>query len=223
MSRDYYARWWDTAYDPSRHYVPYLDQVADAVGDRTDLLDLGCGDGLVLRSLAANGLRVGLDIVPSVDITRDAASLQVIGDGTRLPFRPASFDAVLALEVIEHVFEVHALLQSAHDVLREDGILVVTTPNIRQLPRPLSLLLRGRFPRTSEDPSIYDSGHIRYLTSRDLSDLLRDARFEPVVGYVTHEGKFRMLKRLLRLTLPSGIYGELFAPGLFAVAKKIVV
>jgi SAM-dependent methyltransferase len=93
------------------------------------ILDLGCGTGGVLQHLGAFGSAVGLDPAPEAAVYCRRRSLpMVVGSGLHLPFADASFDAVLALDVIEHVADDIALLQEARRVLRPGGVLVVTVP-----------------------------------------------------------------------------------------------
>jgi SAM-dependent methyltransferase len=96
---------------------------------RGRILDLGCGTGGVLQHLGVFGDAIGLDPAPEAALycrRRDVP--MVVGSGMDLPFASASFDAVLALDVIEHVPDDVALLREAHRVLRPGGVLVVTVP-----------------------------------------------------------------------------------------------
>jgi 2-polyprenyl-6-hydroxyphenyl methylase/3-demethylubiquinone-9 3-methyltransferase len=100
------------------------------------VLDLGCGQGRFGRQLAARGARVvGLD--PSSAMLRRGPSglPRVLGSARRLPFAEGSFDAVVAIEVFEHVPA--ALLPRALDearrVLRPGGRLAVIDKNAGSL------------------------------------------------------------------------------------------
>lgn len=82
-----------------------LRGVLNALGSVAGLrvLDLGCGKGRFARRLQERGARVvGIDL--SSAMLAEAAGLnRVRGSARRLPFRSASFDAVLAVEVFEHL------------------------------------------------------------------------------------------------------------------------
>lgn len=101
-------------------------------------LDVGCGAGLVAEPLARMGAEVsGLDAGAEViDIARAHSQAQ----GLRIDYsvgelaayaaeRPASFDLVTCLEVVEHVNGVDAFLQSLAALLKPGGLLVFSTPN----------------------------------------------------------------------------------------------
>ncbi len=93
------------------------------------VLDLGCGKGRFSSRLADSGARVvGLDI--SSAMLQDAAGLaRVKGSARRLPFADASFDAVAAVEVFEHLPDLNAALDELARVLRPGGTLAIVDKN----------------------------------------------------------------------------------------------
>jgi SAM-dependent methyltransferase len=97
--------------------------------DRLDVLDVGCGDGVLTGRLAAAGARVvGLDSDPAmidVAMTKVARTAFVVGEAERLPFRPASFDLVVMNTVLCLVNDRAAAFGETSRVLRPDGRLVV--------------------------------------------------------------------------------------------------
>ncbi len=98
-----------------------LELVASRGGNLGTLVDLGSGvESFPLGSLW-HGRRVALDLVlgPGVD---------VVGDGQVLPLRDRTADAVLLMEVLEHVPDPLRLLQECARVLRPGGHLCVTVP-----------------------------------------------------------------------------------------------
>ena len=115
--------WWFVG---RRRLVTGLLERAGAGGR---ILDLGCGTGGVLQHLGPFGDAIGLDpAVEAAQYCRRRDVPMVVGSGLELPFADASFDAVLALDVIEHVRDDVALLQEAQRVLRPGGVLLVTVP-----------------------------------------------------------------------------------------------
>ncbi|MEV7416260.1 class I SAM-dependent methyltransferase [Streptomyces sp. NPDC089919] len=123
-------------YDETRGGVPRAEAAAAAVlgllpGHARTLLDLGCGTGIVTTRLARPGLRV-LGADASYGMARVAAGRGVpvvLGDGTRLPFRDGSLDAVGAvwlLHLLRAPGVVPALVAEAARVLRPGGRFVTT-------------------------------------------------------------------------------------------------
>ncbi|MFI9154465.1 class I SAM-dependent methyltransferase [Streptomyces sp. NPDC053367] len=126
------------AYDALRGGEPRAAAAADAVlgllpPDRTDLLDLACGTGIVTRRLAAArpGTRVtGVDLAAGMARTA-AARLPgrvVVADSRRLPFPDASFDAVVSVWLL-HLLDdtdVRGVVAECARVLRPGGVYVTT-------------------------------------------------------------------------------------------------
>lgn len=109
------------------------------------VLDLGCGGGLLALPLAAQGIDVvGVDRSrPSLAAARrragqdpsDARPVFAAAVGEALPFPDATFDAICAADVLEHVADLSATLDEAARVLRPGGRLLFDTINRTWLSR----------------------------------------------------------------------------------------
>ncbi|MEZ4223114.1 MAG: methyltransferase domain-containing protein [Polyangiaceae bacterium] len=149
-------------------------------GRRGTLLDLGCGDGRIGERLQRLGYQVtGLDVSgAALDHARRRGLGTIVGDVSEaLPIESASFDAVFAGEVIEHLFAPDAFLAEVFRVLRPGGRVVLTTPNLAHLPDRLRLLA-GRAPTQVQPLHPFLRLHIRPFTAGTLRDALRGAGFE---------------------------------------------
>jgi 2-polyprenyl-3-methyl-5-hydroxy-6-metoxy-1,4-benzoquinol methylase len=149
------------------------------IGNGKKVLDLGCYDGTVGSLLQRNGNEVyGVDISEKpVQLAKQKgieAYVADIEDG--IPFPENSFDVVFAGELIEHVFDTVKFLEEVRRMLKKDGYLVLTTPNLASLGRRV-LLLFGRNPNM--EPSLEEgaSGHIRYFVKDSLFNLLESHGF----------------------------------------------
>ena len=120
----------------TEHFQRYLS-VCDIVRGKT-VLDAACGEGYGSHLMAEYAQRVtGLDISEEAvkwagERYRDRSNLKfVTGDVTSLPFGDKSFDIVISFETIEHISEQQqqAFLQEIRRVLKEDGCLLMSTPN----------------------------------------------------------------------------------------------
>src|SRR4051812_40811865 len=93
-------------------------QLAGRLGG--SLLELGAGSVSFSRHVTATRV-VSLDI-------QESTNPGVVGDAHRLPFRPASFDSVLASQVLEHLYRPDDAVVELARVLRPGGSLLVSVP-----------------------------------------------------------------------------------------------
>jgi SAM-dependent methyltransferase len=129
------AHWWFRG--RRRLLSDLLERYAPRTSGSPRILDFGCGTGGNSMAYARVGRVVGLE--PDRRAARFAAErarglappdrLDVCRAlGTRLPLRSASFDVVLASDVLEHIEDDASALQEIARVLRPDGVLVFTVP-----------------------------------------------------------------------------------------------
>ncbi len=99
------------------------------------VLDVGCGTGGVLSAFGSDVVTVGVDRSRAAlaYCRRRGIAALACADGDRLPFGPASFDAVLMLDVLEHFADEQALLASVRALLRPGGTLLVSVPAFQML------------------------------------------------------------------------------------------
>jgi SAM-dependent methyltransferase len=99
------------------------------------VLDAGCGTGGVLAHLGREVSAVGVDRSPRAlaFCRRRGVERLVCAEGDRLPFRPASFDLVLLLDVLEHFADEMALLGGVQRLLRSGGRVLVSVPAFQLL------------------------------------------------------------------------------------------
>jgi SAM-dependent methyltransferase len=94
------------------------------------LLDVGCGAGNMIHHLRRYGQVRGVELDPRpVAVARQRGYDVDQGDATRsLTYDEASFDAVTALDVIEHNQDDMSILRQIGRVLKPGGLVVITTP-----------------------------------------------------------------------------------------------
>ena len=155
------------------------------------LLDVGCGRGFLLEKLA----QAGLSGLAGVDVYDDVASDSFTysrGDVTqRLPFDDATFECVVAGEIIEHVPDPDSLLREIRRVLVPGGTLLVSTPNMvswaNRVLVPLGVQPLGT--ETSSEVALgrrhrilgqgnQVQGHLKVFTYRALAEILERYGFE---------------------------------------------
>lgn len=119
-----------------------LGALRRALGARLEgarLLDLGCGTGFTLTQLPRGVRAIGLDYSrAALGLARRRASSAdlVRGSAYALPFADASFDAILALDVLEHLERDRDAARELRRVLAPGGAAIVTVPAFAALWSP---------------------------------------------------------------------------------------
>lgn len=91
------------------------------------IIDIGCGDRWLSEVVGKNANYIGLDYPPTVAQGYPGLA-DVLGDACRLPFRDASANAVLLLDVLEHLRSPTAAIAEAVRILKPGGRLVLQVP-----------------------------------------------------------------------------------------------
>lgn len=201
--------------DNEHRYTKMHRLLREGLGDLGGcrLLDLGCCRGHFLarfehyRDIDVQGIELDPEEIARAKqrgIRVSRMNLNVLEDGrltVRLPFPDASFDAVLAGEIIEHVVDTETFLQEVGRILRPGGGVVLSTPNVLWLKHRLSVL-RGRYPECLDYRQRYgeDLGHVRAFSEDTLRLLLEETGFVDlrVVGK-----RLGPLATLVRLPAPA--------------------
>lgn len=93
-----------------------------------DVLEVGCGRGLLLQALQAMGANaVGVDANAQA-VASGAAPAMKVADAADLPFDDATFDAVVSAHTIEHVPDVEVALREMCRVVRPGGQVLLIYP-----------------------------------------------------------------------------------------------
>lgn len=165
-----------------------LDRLALAPGQW--VLDLGCGEG---RHVHGVGARKTADIV-GVDLDeaslakgRDGSAMVgfadsrfVAGDAFRLPFRDATFDAVICSEVLEHLTDYKDALREIHRVVKPGGLFAASVPTA--WPERLCWRLASGPGGYADQPG----GHVRIFRESELRDAIETEGFHYLARHRAH-------------------------------------
>lgn len=199
------------------------------MGSDDDCLDVGCGDG------GSSGvyLQAKAHSYVGVDVSRQAVELaasrgldaRVIEDASSLPFPDGSFDVVVCLEVLEHMFEPQLAVHEAVRVLKPGGRFIATVPNAAHWRDRLDMLAGvwqpGGDDRGRSEP--WRSPHIRFFRPATLKRMLEGAGFAEVQVWGRPTPMFaRVPKVPAKRVGPASRLAVRVAPAVFATGIAVV-
>ncbi|MFH1367119.1 MAG: methyltransferase domain-containing protein [Patescibacteria group bacterium] len=136
--------------------------VAEEEGGKK-ILEIGCATGLISQIFCAENEVCGLDLSDDLLAGAKSRGLRTVKADLEeeLPFKNDRFDLIIASEIIEHVIDTDKLLCEINRVLKKDGKLILSVPNLRNFFSPWLLLFFDRPPVYS---ARYRSPHVRDFT-----------------------------------------------------------
>lgn len=143
------------------------------------VLEVGAGSTNLSERLQNAGYRVTVSDADIESLCADRrGSMEILQlDVTQhWPAFPRAFDAIVAAELIEHLFDPITFLKRCHCALVPSGLLIITTPNLATLQDRLRFLV-GRSPRQINPLHPFLGLHIRPFTRALLADCLRHSDF----------------------------------------------
>jgi 2-polyprenyl-3-methyl-5-hydroxy-6-metoxy-1,4-benzoquinol methylase len=201
-------------------YLEYLVELLRSHGIRSGrVLDVGCGYGFLLEALEKTGYEAhGIEVsAHAAEQARRRTRGQVFQQGAEepFPFPGGHFDAVMMLDVIEHLAGYPAAVASCARCLRPGGKLFVITLNAHSLARPLL----GRRWAWYQDPT-----HVHMFTARMLRQGLEEGGL--AVEILTTESNFCSVGEGTKFLKPLRVIGRVvhtpaLGDSLLAVARKM--
>ncbi len=176
---------YDVNPDPP-HQPMYLDHIRKILSDNkvTSILDVGCGDGNFSESLSEYGFTVyGFDLEPSGIMKAQSRGKgqfvlgDIYSDYKNLFKRDVNFDAVISVEVIEHLYDPKKFLYNCNKILPLEGLLLITTPYWGYL-KNICLSIFNRMDRLLTVH--WDGGHIKHFSHKSLSIMVESYGFEEI-------------------------------------------
>lgn len=166
-------------------YKKRIDFALRFMSESSLVLDFGCGDGTITKGVLAKAKKV-----VALDISEQA--IEVAKKFNNHPnieyFRVAienftwedKFDTILMFEIIEHLFDLQSVLYKIADLLKEEGILVLSTPNFMRLTRRIKQFYGIRQIRKmmGKDLNRIGCNHFHEYTYKEVGDMLDKAGFE---------------------------------------------
>ncbi len=177
-------RWWDanSEFKPLHEINPlrldYINRFAPLAGKTG--LDVGCDGGLLSESMAGTGAQVtGIDLGEK---PLQVAKLHLLESGKQVEYRkiaveafaaerPASFDTVTCMEMLEHVPDPQSIVRACAQLVRPGGYVFFSTLNRNPKSYLLSIIgaeyLLGMLPRGTHD-------YAKFIKPSELAQFCRD-------------------------------------------------
>ena len=162
--------------DPNWSYTPtYLRKMAfvrhkvHELDEDARILDAGCGEGVLVEEFRTQGFQIeGLDLNYESEHVRRGSVLD-------MPYEDGAFDAVLLLDVFEHLgyADQPVALSEVRRALREGGRLIASIPNLAHWNSRFRLAFFGHLDRTD-----IETNHIGERPLAENRRLLQEAGFQ---------------------------------------------
>lgn len=163
------------------HIAPKVLEQLRADSSVRSVLDAGCGNGNLGARIAAAGFQVAaFDPSPSaIEHARAAypnVQFEVASGYEDIHARFGRFfDACIAVEVIEHLFDPREFVSRVFDTLRPGGRFILTTPYHGYL-KNLALAVTGKM--DGHYTALWDRGHIKFWSRATLTTVLEERGFQ---------------------------------------------
>lgn len=194
------------------YHARVRDDVLELVPDGTQtVLDIGGGIGssaAYLKSVGKATKAVVVDLVadnclPEIDAGY-AGNLENPELLQQVVAEQGKFDAILCLDVLEHVTDPWSVIDYCHDTLNKDGVIVASIPNVRNHQLLFPLIFKGQFNLT--ESGILDRTHLRWFVKDTAVELM--TRNNLVLEHI--EGRMYGRKKKLLNALTLGLFKHFF-------------
>lgn len=144
-------------------------------------LDIGCGKGrlgVFLKkqfSAKVTGIEIFAEYATEASKCLDEVLCGNI-ENLELEEYTNKFDHIIFSDSLEHLLDPASALMKARTMLRSDGALLLSIPNVRNFRVTFPLVFFGRF--EYQDEGLLDRTHLRFFTLSSITNLMRQCGFE---------------------------------------------
>jgi len=187
------------------------------------VLEIGAGGGDTLLYALENGYAQNIFGVELCEIDNSFQKSHqfdkfIIGniEQMELPFSDESFDVILCGDVLEHLVDPYHIVHVLRGLLKQDGVLIASIPNIREWHTMREVFFRGDFKYT--DSGILDRTHLRFFCKKNIITLFENngmAVTKIETNIALHGGRTNLLNKIT-----MGIFEEFLTYQYLTVSQK---
>jgi len=182
------------------------------------ILDIGCGSGQMgrkLREMNKVSELIGVELFAPAATEAAKYYDKVYQDDVESLILPyyEHFDYIICGDILEHLIDPWEMVNRTYKMLKKDGALICSIPNIRYWRIIKDLVLGGTWDYT--DKGILDSTHLRFFTKKTFFEMLQRANYNITWLEMSIPGK----KKYANL-LTFDFFSEFLAPQIKVLAKK---
>ena len=194
--------------------------------DGKKVLDLACGSGGLTRKLkkiSPSATIFAMDFnVKAISYAKTKESgmdglKYLVGDAENIPFKDNFFDAVIGLDMLDHIPDYKECLREINRVLKKDGEVVLTVENRNSL-WPIVEFIWDKFGQGRD----YGHVHVAHFTPKTFIELIKNSSFSVKQFYTIHNLNtfFYLISNYYPKPLNSFISRKKLGLTLFCYAKK---
>lgn len=163
--------------------------------NKGNLLDIGCGRGLFLHLMQNEGFTVkGIEFNKEIaNYVKKTYDIDVVwGDYDKWMFNESTFDIITMFHVLEHLQQPYEMLMNCHKLLKENGLLIISVPNLYSLQG-----LVGKYNWLHLDIPY----HLYHFTEKGLIKMLKKTQFKiiKIIRFDAEYNIFGWLQTLMNI------------------------
>jgi 2-polyprenyl-3-methyl-5-hydroxy-6-metoxy-1,4-benzoquinol methylase len=198
-------------YDALEYFPKFSDRV----------LEIGCGTGETLKYLKSNNR---CNWIGGVDIYKLRNEIDFLDyfqhgsvDNEDININEKSIDVILCLDVLEHLVDPWSVIKKISKLLKKDGIIIISLPNIQHYSISIPLLFAGKW--SYQESGIMDKTHLRFFSRQTAQGLINSANLRLLSlqpAFLSLGGKVKIIN-----SLTFGLFSNLLTYQYILVVKKL--
>ncbi len=177
------------------------------------ILEIGIGDGEFISNIKEKSFDIiGLDVFPNENLLKKGFDIRKCDLNKGIPFKRNSFDILIGLEILEHLYNPYEMMKEIKRVLKPNGYTIISMPNSASIFQRIGQLYEKRY----DNLNIYWHHYQPCLTSiRNL--ISKEFEIEEEV-FISSFRKLSFLNPLLKVLVK--LNADVFCGNIIIKARK---